>query len=512
MPSLMMERKRKILQSILEDGNTIDLTNSGHFCFSCEQIFANQKCLEEHVCPLASFICSCGTEFTEYKDMLEHSTTHEPGHQVLDHKTIRKRRIEKYREEEEKLKRLQEGEVVWKAPSEGSVPSVSKLQVANTSGLASRVPTQAAQIPQVPELLSNPLPQVAAVQNIFADVGAPTVDLWTLYQPVVLLQTMKDFNKTQPYTCGKCEQGFMSKVALISHHSSHVADKVSGCIGCGLLLSSKKLVPRFHVCNSSNQSKYRLITAKPLSYKPRSGAGPKKNQPSRPPQVASAQQLENQNPSTAGKRSRPLQATVAKKNPNIRTYNNNTSRVPNITAPLQLKSQNPTASKPYSGVSMTAKSPNMGAFSPGTQRGRVTPAVVPKTPEDPASQSTQNSFTCRVCHLPFESAQRLQRHKCVKAQEFMAKHMMSGKRDYKIVKVTPSAPQINGERKLGLSPAANTKKPQHTAVGLEKGKASAPVNGGTGGESDDDCFIVESGPEKPAEVIYQVTSSVPIKS
>lgn len=507
-----MERKRKILQSILEDGNTIDLTNSSHFCFSCEQIFANQKCLEEHVCPLASFICSCGTEFTEYKDMLEHSSTHEPGHQVLDHKTIKKRRIEKYREEEEKLKRLQEGEVVWNAPNDGIVPSISKPQVPNTSGLASRVPRQAAPIPQVPGLLSNPLPQVAGVQNIFADVGAPTVDLWMLYQPVVLLQTMQNFKKTKPYTCGKCEQGFMSKVALVSHYSLHVTDKVSGCIGCGLLLSSKKLVPRFHNCNSNSPTKYRLITAKPLSYKPRSGVGAKKNQPSRPPQVASAQQLENQNPSVTGKRSRPLQAaSTAKKNQNIRTYNNNANRVPKISAPLQLKSQNPTASKPNAGVSMAAKSPNISAFSPVNQKARVSPAAVQKTPEDPASQSAQNSFTCRVCHLPFESAQRLQRHKCVKAQEFMAKHM-SAKRDYKIVKVAPSAPQVNGERKLGFSSSDSTKKPQHTAVSLDKGKASAPVNGGAGGESDDDCFIVESGPEKPAEVIYQVTSSVPIKS
>ncbi|KAM4568283.1 uncharacterized protein V3H82_012493 [Fundulus diaphanus] len=507
MPSLIMERKRKILQSILEDGNAVDLANSGHFCFSCEQIFASQTCLEEHVCPLASFICSCGTEFTEYKDMLEHSTTHEPGHQVLDHKTIKKRRIEKFREEDEKLKRLQKGEVVWKAPGEGSLPSISKLQVPNTSGLASRVSTQTAKVPQVPDLFSNP--SAAAVQNIFADVGPPTVDLWTLYQPVVLLKTMHDSRKTNPYTCGKCEQGFVSKAALVAHHSSHVVDKVSGCIGCGLLLSSKKLVPRFHACNSNSQSKHRLITAKPLSYKPRSGAVAKKNQPSRPPQAPSAQQLENQNPSAAGKGSRPPQA--AKKTLNIRTYNNSASRVPPISAPLQLKSQNPTASKPYSGVPTAAKSPKFAAFSPGGQRGRASPAAAQKTADDPAVPSAQNGFTCRVCHLPFESAQRLQRHKCVKAQEFMAKHMMASKRDYKIVKVTPSSPQVNGERKLGFS-AVTTKKPQHTAVSLDKGKVSAPVNGGAGGESDDDCFIVESGPEKPAEVIYQVTSSVPIKS
>ncbi|KAK5892556.1 hypothetical protein CesoFtcFv8_012922 [Champsocephalus esox] len=105
-----MERGKSKLQNILEDDLGRDLMNAGRFCFSCEQIFANRKCLEEHFCSAASHICSCGTEFAEYKDVLGHSTTHEPGHQVLDHGTIQKRRIEKRIEEEQQLKRLQTGQ------------------------------------------------------------------------------------------------------------------------------------------------------------------------------------------------------------------------------------------------------------------------------------------------------------------------------------------------------------------------------------------------------------------
>ncbi|KAK5862498.1 hypothetical protein PBY51_017888 [Eleginops maclovinus] len=116
-----MERGKSKLQNILEDGLGRDLMNAGRFCFSCEQIFANRKCLEEHFCSAASHICSCGTEFAEYKEMLDHSTTHEPGYQVLDHGTIKKRRIEKRIAEEQQLKRIQTGERKLGVPAYGNL-------------------------------------------------------------------------------------------------------------------------------------------------------------------------------------------------------------------------------------------------------------------------------------------------------------------------------------------------------------------------------------------------------
>ncbi|XP_026225782.1 uncharacterized protein LOC113168923 [Anabas testudineus] len=510
MPSIIMERGRKNLQNIPEDDLGSELINAGRFCFSCEQIFANRECLEDHICSSASYICSCGTEFTEYKDMQEHSTTHEPGHQVLDHETIKKRRIEKRIEEARQLKRLQTGEVVWKTPklnniSESvSLPMKPTLQAPITSSYMPQVPKQSAKISQVPQLYpsvsqASLLPNLETsgtdIKNIFGDVGAPTVDLWTLYQPVVLLQTMCKFNKKKAYSCGKCGQCFLTRTSVISHFNSHVIDKVSGCIGCGLLLSSKKVVPRFHFCNSpNNATKLRLITARPLGYRKPNEASSERseNQGAQGPQATSFPQLKRQNPNTVRKSSQTpsITSTLKLKNENIRTYNKSSHRL-HVTPSLKLNS------------------PNHSASIKNSRGLLVTPSGPLKTPTNFVfSKSTNaspgpNGFTCRVCHVPFETAHLLQRHKCAKAQEFMAQHVQGGR--YKLKRVTPvSSPipaQINGERKLGMPAAGNIKKHQVVAVTLDEGV-----------DMDDDCYIVESGPDKPAEMIYQVTSSVPIKT
>lgn len=78
--------------------------------------------------------------------------------------------------------------------------------------------------------------------------------------------------------------------------------------------------------------------------------------------------------------------------------------------------------------------------------------------------------------------------------------------------VSSNFTQVNGERKLGAPASGNIKKNQIMAVTLDKGQGAAPANGKIGADLEDDCYIVESGPDKPAEMIYQVTSSVPIKT
>lgn len=496
------------------------------------------------MCSAASYICSCGTEFTEYSDMLEHSTTHEPGHQVLDHETIRKRRIEKRIEEEEQLKRLQTGEVVWKTPKLDNVQSIAlpakpTLQRPITSSRMSQVPMQSAQISQVPQLypsvsqtssLPNPISSTTDMKNIFAGVGAPTVDLWTLYQPIVLLHTVRKFDKKKPYTCAKCGQCFGTKTSLISHHSSHVTDKVSGCIGCGLLLSSKKIVPRFHVCNSpNNATKFKLITARPLRI---DQASTNRSQipSSERPHATFPLHLKSQNLSAASRGSQAphITSTVQLKNQNIRTYNQSNQRF-HVPSFLQLKSQKPSVSKPYVTVPVPLKiqSPKPNASIESSPRLPVSPSGQLKAPINSASgvsskltktSSAFNGFKCRVCLIPFETAQLLQRHKCIKAQEFMAQHARSGKYHYRLKRVTPVVSpnplQMNGERKLGVPASGNIQKNQVMAVGLDNGKGAVPVNGKTGMDIDldNDCYIVESGPDKPAEMIYQVTSSVPIKT
>lgn len=518
MHRLMMERGRQKLQNVLEDGLGKDLMEAGRFCFSCEQIFANRKSLEEHICSATSYICSCGTEFAEYKDMQLHSTTHEPGHQVLDHGTIKKRRIEKRIAEEEQLKRLQTGEVVWKAPKSNNVPSISlpvnpMLNAPITSAFMPQIPMQSAQISQVPQLYQsvsqaslhpNPIPCETDMQNIFAGVGAPTVDLWTLYQPVVLLQTVRKFNKTRLYTCGKCGQCFLTKTSLIAHHSTHVTDKVSGCIGCGLLLSSKKMVPRYHYCKArKTPAKFRIITARPLSSMMLKAAITDRSLSNHGPRATSSLQLKTQNLSAASKGIRaPLMtsSTLQSKNQKVRAYNRSPQKL-YFSPSLQLKSQNPSAPNksslglPSVQLKMPTKSPS-GVSSKPTQ-----------------ASSASSGFPCRVCHLPFDSAQLLQRHKCVKAQEFMARHVPAGKQRYRLKRVTPvgspNPAQING---VVVPVSGYIKSNQVMAVHLDKGQGAVPMNGNTEVDMDDDCYIVEKGPVKPAEMIYQVTSSVPIKT
>ncbi|XP_029959425.1 zinc finger protein 629-like [Salarias fasciatus] len=536
MPTLSMNRGGNKQLNIMAGGITANLINPSHIiCFSCDQIFANRICLEEHTCSSVSFICSCGTEFKKYEDMQEHSTTHNPGHQALDHETIRKRRIEKHIEEEEKLKRLQKGEVVWKAPQVQCVPSGSlstktRLQVPNTSAQVhqrSQVPLSSSQISQVPGLFPSSsqaplLPAAAApktdMQNVFSDVGAPTVDLWTLYQPVVLLKTERMFNKKKPYTCGKCGQCFMAKSSLISHHSSHVTDKVSGCIGCGMLLSSKKMVPRFHVCNMPNNStKFRLITAKPLNYKPPSEASGDKRQSILIPQAAASNKLTIAN--SKGSQVRQF-ASPQLSNPKLKTYSKSNQGL-NVTPTLLFQNKNVNASKPFIGGSFLTKSQKpYPTLSNRSILGRTAaPSVQIKLPTNSThmfslpSQSTAGGFTCRVCHIPFETPQLLQRHKCIKAQEFMAQHVRVGKQPYKqrrVMSMSPGVMQMNGGTRL-VPPPGSMKTPIR-AASLDNGQGRLNINGKMEADGDDDCYIVESGPDKPAEMIYQVTSSVPIKT
>uniref|UniRef100_A0A1A7WRC0 C2H2-type domain-containing protein n=1 Tax=Iconisemion striatum TaxID=60296 RepID=A0A1A7WRC0_9TELE len=505
MASPFMKCASKMQQIFLMDGVTEDFMDRGHVCFNCEQIFANRKCLEDHVCPRTSFICSCGTEFTLYNDMLEHNATHEPGHQVLDHRIIKKRRIEKYKEEEAKLKRLQKGEVVWNAPS---------VSGRNTSAHTSQLSMRTLQVKQVPETnpklseasaLSNPLPSATDTQKTVSSVGAPTVDLWTLYQPVVLLKSIRKFPK--PYTCGKCGQGFVSKISLTIHSNSHVTDKVCGCIGCGLLLSSRKFVPRFHTCTSpTSNSKFRLITAKPPHFK---SPNVRKTLFAQQRLATSAEQLKNQSLTTAGKGIQVSRVTSQQKTINMKTYKSNNTKGAPVRTLLQAKHQNPTSFKAVVGASVSSNS------NQNSQKQSVSSSTVLTNLANPAPPDADGEFKCRVCHLPFKTPLILQRHKCIKAQEFMAKHLMGGKSQQRFTKpaASPGSVQVNGNKKPEFSPSVGAKKNQIAAVNLDKGKADVPVNGNVVvDDDDDDCYIVEGGSEKPAEVIYQVTSSVPIKS
>lgn len=490
---------------------------AGRICFSCEQIFADRKCLEEHICSATSYICSCGTEFSEYQDMSEHSTTHEPGHQVLDHETIKKRRLEKCKAEEEQLKRIDTGDVVWKDTEQTDAASMSFSVKPIIS-----VPMQPLQVPDInpsspkASFLQEPVSQNADVKNIFANVGAPTVDLWTLYQPVVLLQCQKKSNRKKPYTCGKCGQSFMTKSSLICHHNTHVVDKVCGCIGCGLLLSSKKLVPRFHNCSSSSfTTKFKIITAKPPrqtytcpngSVNPHAGT------------LLTTSSLHLSQNATDQIRHSP---TPQFKKLNIRTFPQSNQGL----HPASFKQPRTNLASPALPRVTVHPPSTIHGLNRGTSYKRIISVPLQwNTSRNPTSPvlvkptntpSATKGFRCRVCHIPFETTHLLQRHKCVKAKEFMAQHARSSRQHYTLKRVTsvtgPSLALLNGQRKLGV-PAPVYMKKNIMAINLKKAQGAVPVSRKTTEDIDDDCYIVENSPEKPAEMICQVTSSVPIKT
>lgn len=460
------------LPNIPSKGLGTDLMNTGEFCFSCEQIFSSRKCLEEHLCPVPSFICSCGTEFILYKDMLKHSSTHEPGHKVLCHETIKKRRIEKHIEQEEKLQRLQSGEIVWESPKSLALKGGSQVPIATAK--MPQAPVQPPQLLQVPNVNSQAAPP-KLVQNasstmdtgkIFSDVGAPTVDLWTLFQPVVVVQTVRSFCKTKAYTCGKCGQSFETKKSLVLHHNMHVADKISGCIGCGLLLSSRKIVPRFHSCNAPHVQisnyKFKLITARPLNRittKVANGQG----------LFSISSPLKIQNHSEASKISKCFDV------------NHNTSAAKQQFNPVQTDSLTTNAN-------ISSKNSLLASQS--------APSAV--------SQPAVKGYECRVCCVSFESISTLQRHKCAKAHEYLMKNKLSpAYRQRQVMSLRiPNSSLKNSQQSV---PSASVSKMDIQSKIPDVDKKETVV-------LDDDCFIVESGPEKPAEVIYQVTSSVPIKT
>lgn len=524
------------MDNIMVDGLGRDLINAGRFCFSCEQIFANRKCLEEHICPASTFICSCGTEFTEYKDMKEHGTTHEPGHQVLDHETIWKRRLEKRQAEEEQLKRIETGDVIWKVPKLENAPTVAALLKPPSSFTqppklpqVSMHPVKSSQVPVLDPLSqahcqSKLMSSNTQVKNIFGSVGAPTVDLWTLYQPVVLLKATNVHAKMQFYSCGRCGQRFLTKPSLIAHHNTHVMDKVSGCIGCGLLLSSKKLVPRFHVCNApNNMTKLKVVTAKPQN--PNLFQVNKSlNWPQKAGHGQATPTLHSKNLSHVSKGCEVPHATTSQQFKNktdiVNSQNNQRLHI----QPLLPKMSNPRILNAGATVPLSTMvhSANVGA-----QEKSINPRMMPasglmkasfmstsvvsqnKTRTPPVSRG----FTCRVCYIPFETSTLLQRHKCAKAKEFMAQQSRPGKQQCKINSVTPAAGSslspMNGDRMFGLHSSANIKQNQVMAVSLNQGHGTLQSHC-KGEDTEDDCYIVE--PEKTAEMIYQVTSSVPIKT
>ncbi|KAJ8005285.1 hypothetical protein DPEC_G00145040 [Dallia pectoralis] len=203
------------------------------FCFSCEMIFPDHKSFHGHSCPVAGYICSCGTEFSKYVDMLNHNGLHEPGHTVMNYNNVKRQQNQRGREQAAQLE-LNTSQGSWAVP-----------------GLSVR-------------LLG---PKRQTMTSAF-DPGATITDLWHQFQPVVVIETLRTFGRIKPYRCAYCELGFATKDLLIWHHNTHIRNKVHGCLQCGVLLLSNNKSPRpnQHRCSSLQATpETRFTTATVLS-------------------------------------------------------------------------------------------------------------------------------------------------------------------------------------------------------------------------------------------------------
>lgn len=422
---IMMPRGRPTVHCHKDIGPVME-EDSPPFCFSCEQLFPDRTWLEEHSCAAVSYICSCGTEFSYYIDMLEHSGEHEPGYAVLNHATIQMRRLAKHQEQEEQLRKL---ESVGQGPSTG--PTCEITPSACTTTYSSQLPFRSAQMPKMPliytriskgHLLSEPIP--TSTFNAPANLESLTVDLWPKFQPVVLIKTSRKCAADKPYCCSKCVEGFTTKDNLIVHYSTHVEKKVFGCLGCGELLSGNKSMPHHHLCDSaSTKFNPKFITA-----------CPKQN-------YRSSYGLLNENFRRGG----PV------------TFPKDLKR---LTLPKQIK-----------------------------------------------------GFNCRICQVSFATIQLLQRHKCIKAHEFVnrqamlfAKHPNRCMKE-KSLKDPYPYPHRNVQKMFGINIQASSH--------VYHNKAARPEtfpDGATKKEIDvdDDCYVVESSPGNSTQVFQQLSSAIPV--
>ena len=393
------------------------------FCFTCDNIFPSIAFLEEHCCPAATHICSCGTEFPLYLDVVAHSKTHPPGHSVVDRIAVRKRRF--VREQEENLRfSAQQGpsSLLGFNTKPASSLEVSKRQVS---------------------LQSSP-PNSVRISKLFRGSAAPTVDLWTVYQPVVLIK-MPSFRNKGTYRCGKCLQRFSTKSNLVLHYNSHARDKVSGCIGCGVLLSSNKSLPQYHHCYSPCS----VLAAGVITTRPVCGQ--------KPNMLPGAQTVLPSN------KSKKLDTTAPKM--------------------IQMK----TYARPHSNL---AKKPTqatftMDAFACGVchvafesvkllQRHKCIEAqkiVLNKPMPRPQSSSTPwRSITALKGPYPLPQTARSKNHR-----------------------VGP----------FGVGHAYRNK-----TVMLSNGTGGQPVSEKTDLDSDDDCYIIESATKKPNKMCLNLSSSL----
>ncbi|XP_072535118.1 uncharacterized protein [Salminus brasiliensis] len=196
------------------------------FCLACDTMFINRLTLEEHVCPYVNFICSCGISFKKYPEMWSHSTSHNhKATYVINHKSAIQSRINSVKEQEWKLKVLEE--------------------TAKNVGIAQKGAP------------FTPVPHPPSTRYI----AGKTVNLWKRFKPVVKLETFQRFCTKKKYMCVICREAMCSQDMLIEHVSAaHNTTCIYGCSRCGLLLIGRVPPKVLHRCGAIHTNPYGRFT------------------------------------------------------------------------------------------------------------------------------------------------------------------------------------------------------------------------------------------------------------
>ncbi|XP_063054172.1 uncharacterized protein LOC134448426 [Engraulis encrasicolus] len=197
------------------------------YCVDCQTKFPDKKSLEDHECPGVKFICTCGSGFTNYQDMLLHRNGHyDTSSFQTGHMAIFKQRTKDTELHEKKLQMMK---------------SIDKQLTASPAP-----PAAAQQQPQCRELVP-------------ARSGA-TVNLRAYFQPAVQIATKMKFSRGNKYMCGTCRVVFWEKKLLLEHIATHLPTHIYGCQQCGLLLISGSPPSPTHSCGTYQASRRERFT------------------------------------------------------------------------------------------------------------------------------------------------------------------------------------------------------------------------------------------------------------
>ncbi|KAL2084330.1 hypothetical protein ACEWY4_019848 [Coilia grayii] len=251
------------------------------FCVACATKFPNKRSLEDHECPAVSYICTCGTGFKDYLEMLVHrnghpdtSSFHTDHVSIMKHKEkdteLHELKLRMLKSIDEKLQQAQARSLLV-PPVSPALMSKQLLAPPTSSGLPVKIritPPVSSSDQSLPSAIayktssktrtSTALP--VQPRDLVLPRSGVTVNLSARFQPAVLLNTKNKFNRGYRYMCETCRVVFWERKLLLEHVASHFPTHIYGCQHCGLLLISSTPPSSTHFCGSYQASRGERFT------------------------------------------------------------------------------------------------------------------------------------------------------------------------------------------------------------------------------------------------------------